>query len=503
MDNLKLKTKQVNNFYENGRLPPQYPELEAAVLGAILLEADAIDNIITILNSDCFYDPKHKSIYDAIISLHNGNHPIDILTVTKELKKNLTLEIAGGAFYVTSLTNRVASATNIEYHAKLIYEKYLQRELIRICGEVTVEAYGEECDSFNLLDKAENLLYELRSNGIGGNVSGEIKESVTDIVRSFDEDHSKELSGVDFGNKRINDITGGAQKSDLILLAARPSVGKTARAAKIAVAAWKNQQKKGIIFSLEMSKRQIVQRLLSDAGNFSGNFFRNKSTATEQDLNRLNNGANLVSEYGFEIYDNSSININFIRTVAKKFKKRYGKLDYIIIDYLQLMKSVDKNKGNREQEISQISSSLKAFAKDFDIPVIALSQLSRELEKRSDKRPMMSDLRESGSLEQDADIIYFLYKPSNYYDYEQDPDYGKGEDGSVSFDNYPQLIEILIAKHRNGSVGDVFKEKFEGELFKFTEWGTYEYVSDEQRNVGFIRPSLENSFEDESELPFY
>lgn len=502
MDNPKFKKREVHNFYESGRIPPQHPDIEAAVLGAILLEADAIDNVITILNSECFYDPKHKSIFDAIISLHNGNHPIDILTVTKELKRNSTIDIAGGAFYVTSLTNRVASTTNIDYHAKLIYEKYLQRELIKICGEITVEAYSEECDSFNLLDKAENLLYELRSSSVGGNISGEIKESVTEVVKSFNEEHTKELSGVDFGNARINDITGGAQKSDLILLAARPSVGKTARAAKIAVSAWKNQKKKGIVFSLEMSKRQIVQRLLSDAGNFSGNFFRNKNTATEQDLLRLNNGANLVSEYGFEIYDNSSININFIRTVAKKFKKRYGKLDYIIVDYLQLMKSVEKNKGNREQEISQISSSLKAFAKDFDIPVIALSQLSRELEKRSDKRPMMSDLRESGSLEQDADLIYFLYKPSNYYDYDQDPDYGKGQDGNVSHDNYTQLIEILIAKHRNGSVGDVFKEKFQGEFFKFTELGTYEYVSDEQRSVGVIKPSIDNSFDDEYQPPF-
>jgi len=487
---------------DNGYLPPQNTELEVAILGAILIESDAIDNIITILNGDCFYDPKHKCIYDAIISLHNGNHPIDILTVTKELKKNLTIDMAGGAYYVTSLTNKVTSSANINYHAKLVYEKYLQRELIRICGDVTKIAYSDSCDSFELLDRAENLIYELRSSGIGGNVNGEIKESVIEVVNSFDEDHSKELSGIDFGNKRINDITGGAQKSDLILLAARPSVGKTARAAKIAVAAWKNQKKKGIVFSLEMSKRQIVQRLLSDAGNFSGNFFRNKGTATEQDLIRLNNGANLVSEYGFEIYDSSSININYIRTVAKKFKKRYGKLDYIIIDYLQLMKSVEKGKGNREQEISQISSSLKAFAKDFDIPVIALSQLSRDLEKRSDKRPMMSDLRESGSLEQDADLIYFLYKPSNYYDYDQDPDYGKGQDNNVSPDNYTQLIEILIAKHRNGSVGDVFKEKFQGEFFKFTEWGTYEYVSDEQRSIGVIKPSIENSFDDESQLPF-
>jgi replicative DNA helicase len=496
----KKQRRPVNS--EMGRMPPQDVSIESAILGAVLLESEAIDLVINTITPNAFYDPKHVLIFQAILDLYNANSPVDILTVSKELKKNLAIEQAGGAYYVTSLTNRVASAANIEYHAKVIHEKYVQREIIRICGEIGSDAYSDDCDGFNLLDKAENLLYELRSSSISTSISGDIKESVVEVVNSFDEDHSKELSGVDFGNKKINDITGGAQKSDLILLAARPSVGKTARAAKIAVSAWKNQKKKGILFSLEMSKRQIVQRLLSDAGNFSGNLFRSKDTATEQDLIRLNHGANLVSEYGFEIYDNSSININYIRTVAKRFKKRYGKLDYIIIDYLQLMKSVDKGKGNREQEISQISSSLKAFAKDFDIPVIALSQLSRELEKRADKRPMMSDLRESGSLEQDADLIYFLYKPSNYYDFGQDPDYGNGQDGNVSEENYSQLIEILIAKHRNGSVGDVFKEKFQGEFFKFTEWGSYEYNENEQSTAGAIKPSRLNSFDNNLDSPF-
>lgn len=478
--------KRPRTNYEEGRLPPQDVAIESAVLGALLLEADAIDLVINVLTADAFYDPKHVLIFQAISELYNSNSPVDILTVSKQLKKNLVLEQAGGAYYVTSLTNRVASAANVSYHAQAIYEKHLQREIIKICGEIGSEAYSDDCDSFNLLDKAENLLYELRSSSVGTNISGEIKEAVTEIVKSFDEEETKELSGIDLGNSKINEITGGGQKSDLILLAARPSVGKTARATKIAVSAWKNQGKKGIFFSLEMSKRQIVQRLLADAGNFSGNFFRNKGSVTEQDLLRLNNGANMVSEYGFDVYDNSAVNINFIRTVAKKFKKRHGRLDYIIVDYLQLMKPVEKSKGNREQEISQISSSLKAFAKDFDIPVIALSQLSRELEKRSDKRPMMSDLRESGSLEQDADVIFFLYRPSNYYDLENDADYNKAQDPIVNFETYQQLVEILIAKHRNGSVGDVVKEKFEGEFFRYSEWGAYSYPVEEKSGLGAI-----------------
>lgn len=498
MENRKQQ-RRIN--LEEGRLPPQDVAIESAVLGALLLESEAIDLVVNIITPNAFYDPKHVLIFQAILDLYNTNSPVDILTVSKELKKNLGLEQAGGAYYVTSLTNRVASAANVEYHAKVIYEKYIQREVIRICGEIGSEAYSDNCDSFNLLDKAENLLYELRSHSVGTNISGDIKECVTELVKSFDEKETKELSGVDLGNAKLNEITGGAQKSDLILLAARPSVGKTARATKIAVSAWKNQGKKGILFSLEMNKRQIVQRLLADAANFSGNLFRNKSAATEQDLIRLNSGANMVSEYGFEVYDNSAVNINFMRTVAKKFKKRYGRLDYVIVDYLQLMKPVEKSKGNREQEISQISSSLKAFAKDFDIPVIALSQLSRELEKRSDKRPMLSDLRESGSLEQDADLILFLYRPSNYYDLGNDPDYNKDQDSYVNFETYPKLVEILNAKHRNGSTGDVVKEKFEGEFFKYSEWGGYEYPSTDQSGFGAI--TLSKSAEQfNSDSPF-
>lgn len=491
----RTKPRNQPSMFETGKLPPQATEFEQAVLGAILLESDALDNVINLLKPEYFYDPKHVGIYLSILELANKNSPIDLMTVTAQLKKNGKIDISGGAYYVTSLTNRVASSANIEYHSKIIYQKYVQREIIKICGEIGNEAYDEGVDGFELLDKAENLLFQLTSNSIDTNISGDIKEAITAHVKSFDEKDSKELSGIDTGDSKINEITGGLQNSDLILLAARPGVGKTARLLKIAKSAWVNQKKKGIIFSLEMNKSQIVMRLLSEASEFSGNNFRNKSRVNQLDIDRLNKGAALVYEYGFEVYDKSAININFIKTVAKKFKKKHGQLDYIGVDYLQLMKSSENTKGNREQEISQISGALKALAKDLNIPIIALAQLSRQLESRSDKRPLLSDLRESGSLEQDADLILFLYRASLYYDITNDPDYGKDQDSSVTTTNYTNLVEVIIAKHRNGSTGDVVKEKFIGEFFKFEEWNNftsnYQYPTENKENLGTITLSQE------------
>jgi replicative DNA helicase len=386
-----------------GKLPPQARDLEEAVLGAILLEADAMDEVSQIIQPACFYAPQNVIIYEAMQMLSVKGSPIDLLTVTQQLRKMGKLDIAGGAYYVTSLTNRVASSANIEYHARIVAQKFIQREIIRIASEAITTAFGDECDGFELLDKIDTEFLKLKESGTTKDSDGNIQEAISQVVKSFDEEDNKELSGIDFGNSKINEITGGAQKGDLILLAARPSVGKTARALKIAASAWKNQNKKGIVFSLEMTKKQLVQRLLADAADFSGNLFRNKSRATEADLKRLNSGANLVYEYGFEVYDKPSINSNFIRTAIKRFLKKHGQIDYIIIDYLQLM-SCSEKVGNREQEISQISRALKSIAKEYDIPAIALSQLSRTLEQRSDKRPMLSDLRECLSTE--TSMIY-------------------------------------------------------------------------------------------------
>ena len=473
------------NVYDLGKIPPQAVDIEEVILGALMIEKTAIDTVGDLLRPEMFYKDSSCKIYEAISNLRKKNQSIDLLVVTQELRKMGMLEMVGGAYYITMLTSRVASAANIENHARIVFEKFLQREVIRISSEAVSNAFEENTNVFELLDKTESELFKLQSQGYDTGVSGDIKVSVNKIVNDFDKIDTKELDGIDTGNEKLNKVTGGFQNTDLIILAARPAVGKTSRALKIASAAWLNQKKKGIVFSLEMGKDQIVKRLIADAGNFHGNLFRNKTQANDYDFKNLNRGASLVYDYGFEVYDNSAVNINFIRTICKKFKKKYGQLDYIIIDYLQLMTPVDaKRNGTREQEVSQISAGLKKVAKDFDIPVIALSQLSRDLEKRSDKRPMLSDLRESGSLEQDADLVIFLYKPSIYYDINSDPDYKDNQIQDVLDSNYHKAVEVLIAKHRNGDVGANILEEFTGEHFRFNEWG-----ANTTRQSGNIEPN--------------
>lgn len=454
-----------------GRLQPQAVDMEEVVLGALMLEKSAIDEVADILKVEVFYNEPHGFIYGAILTLWQTHQPIDILTVTAELRRQGKLEMVGGAYYVTTLTNRVASGANIKAHANAIYEKYVLRELISLSHRMGSKAFREEADVKEIIEEIENGLSALYGNIVGSNVSGEIKPTLNEIRQSFDSIEEQELTGLHTGNNRLNAITGGFQDNDLIILAARPSAGKTARALKVAISAWQQQGKKGCFFSLEMSKKQVLERLVSEAGRFNGELFRAKKKANEQDIEQLMKGIGTVYEYGIEIYDKPAININFIRSLSKKFKKTHGRLDYVIVDYLQLMTvPADKKSKNREQEVAEISRSLKAFAKEFEIPVIALAQLSRDLEKRSDKRPIMSDLRESGGIEQDADLIIFLYQPCKYYDFSSDPDYKDGQEYSVNEMNHHRLIEVLIGKHRNGVTGDTILEEFIGEHMAYKDW---------------------------------
>lgn len=428
-----------------GKLPPQSKELEEAVLGAIMLEKSAFDTAVEILKPECFYVEAHQRIFAAMQSLANKNIPIDLLTVVEELRLREELEMVGGAYYVTRLTNAVVSAANIEAHARIILQKFIQRDLIRISGEVIGDAYEESTDVFDLLDSAETKLFEITNNYLRKNFESFDNVLVQTIQRIEDlRKQSADITGVPSGFPALDKVTNGWQATDLIILAARPSVGKTAFALNLArnAALHPTNPVPVAFFSLEMSSSQLVQRILSaESEILLEKIARGK--LEEHELQQLyKKGIDRLARAPMFIDDSAALNIFEFRAKARRLVAKHG-VKLIIIDYLQLMSGTGERQMNREQEISNISRSLKQMAKELKVPILALSQLSREVEKRKEgnKMPQLSDLRESGAIEQDADMVMFIYRPE-YYDITSN-EYGESNRGETN---------VRIAKHRNGSL---------------------------------------------------
>ncbi|MBN3035093.1 MAG: replicative DNA helicase [Bacteroidales bacterium] len=491
-----LRPALAQAFSEYGKLPPQAVDLEEAVLGALMLEQNALTAVIDILRPEVFYKDSHQMIYSAIQRLFNRSQPIDILTVTNELKSSGELEIAGGAYYITQLTNRVASTAHIEYHAKIILQKYLQRELIRISSDIIRDAFEDTTDVFDLLDKAERELFNVSENNFRRDydtMQSLVKEAIADIQAAREQEGK--LRGVPSGFTHLDRITAGWQKSDLIILAARPGMGKTAFVLSMARNIAVDFKIPVAFFSLEMSSIQLVTRLISSETHLSADKLK-KGSLENYELEQLHAKIGPLIDAPLYIDDTPALSIFELRAKCRRLRSQH-KIGLAVIDYIQLMSTGGENKGNREQEISTISRSLKSLSKELNIPIICLSQLNRSVETRGgSKRPILSDLRESGAIEQDADLVLFIYRPE-YYKIDQD------EEGNPT----KGLAEIIIAKHRNGPLADV-KLQFIDRFARFTDMDTpavqeSDHPSDygyPESNV-FTLPSRMNDMP-EDETPF-
>ncbi len=443
---------------EIGKLPPQAVDLEEAVLGAMLLEREALSTVIDILSPDAFYKEQNGRVFGAMISLFNRSEPVDILTVTQELKRTGELEIVGGSYYVSALTNRIASSANIEFHARIVAQKYLQRELIRISTDTIKTAFEDSTDVFELLDETTKNIFEILDSNVRkqhDKMSSLIAKAITEIETAANKQDG--LLGVPSGFTSMDRITGGWQKSDLHIIAARPGMGKTAFVVTMAKNAAVEFNKPVAIFSLEMSSLQLVKRLISSETEIAQDKIL-KGNLDNHEFVQLNERIKKLSVAPLFIDDTPALSIFELRAKARRLKENQ-KVELIIVDYLQLMSGGPDSKGNREQEISNISRGLKSLAKELEIPIIALSQLSRQVENRpgGSKRPQLSDLRESGAIEQDADMVMFIYRPEYYgleVDENNEPTKGRAE--------------IIIAKNRHGALETV-KLRFIGQYAKFAD----------------------------------
>ena len=472
---------------EMGKLPPQAIDVEQVVLGAMMLEKDAVNDTIDILNEHSFYDPKHQIIFKTIHSLFASTSPIDLVTVSAALQKNGELEAAGGAAYISSLTNRVASSSHIQYHARIISEKHIKRELIRISSDIIKDAYDDTKDVFELLNNAETNLFKIAETNMSRQAStmqSVVREAIDEIEKAAK--NTDGLSGVPSGFYELDQITAGWQRSDMIVLAARPGMGKTAFVLSMARNTAVDHNMGVAVFSLEMSCIQLVKRLIASEARLSGEKLR-KGTLKDYEFQQLHTRIKKLTTAPIYIDDTPGLSIFDFRAKCRRLKSQYN-IDLIIIDYLQLMSAKtsesSKSNGNREQEISTISRSIKEIAKELNVPIIALAQLSRSVEQRGgDKRPILSDLRESGAIEQDADIVSFIYRP-DYYGFTTDGDTGEDNMG---------IGEIIVAKHRNGAQGKV-RLRFIDQYARFdnlNEIPEYEQIQGEDLKSKALNP--ENS----------
>jgi replicative DNA helicase len=466
---LKVDKTTIINL-EKGKLPPQVIDLEEAVLGAMMIDKKGVDEVIDILQPDAFYKDSHKFIFEAIFQLFTDSQPIDLLTVSAQLKKNAKLDLAGGDFYLIQLTQKISSSAHIEFHSRIILQKFIQRSLIRISSEIIEESYDETTDVFDLLDKAESKLYEVTQGNIKR--SSETAQSlVIQAKKRIEEIAGKEgLSGIATGFNLLDKITSGWQPSDLVIIAARPGMGKTAFVLSMARNIAIDFGHPVALFSLEMSSVQLITRLISSETGLSSEKLRT-GKLEKHEWEQLSIKVKNLEKAPLFIDDTPSLSIFDLRAKSRRLASQHG-IKLIIVDYLQLMTaggSSGKGVGNREQEISTISRNLKALAKELAVPVIALSQLSRAVETRgSSKRPLLSDLRESGAIEQDADIVSFIYRPEYYKIDEWDDDEQSPTAGQAEF---------IIAKHRNGSLENV-RLKFIGNLGKFDNLEDYNSSDD-------------------------
>ncbi len=438
----KNEKRAVDSIIPANVKPPAEPEIEASVLGAMMIEKEAVPKAIELLTPNSFYLKEHRLIFEAMLSLFDAGEPVDTVTLYEELKKREQLEEAGGAVYLSRLSQNIPSAANIEYHAKIILEKEILRGLITSAHEIAHAAYEGTEDAFDILDSAERKIFEITEEHLKKSFSG-MDRAVRDALEYIEALHSntKKNFSVPTGFYELDEMLGGFQKSDLIILAARPSMGKTAFALSLARNAAIDHKVPVGIFSLEMATMQLVIRMLCAEGRLNAHLVRTGKLPHEEGV-KLSKNAHKLIEAPVYVDDTPAQSILEIRAKARRLKVEKN-IGMIIIDYLQLMQGPARVES-REREISQISRSLKSLAKELNIPVIALAQLNRAVESRNDKRPQLSDLRESGSIEQDADVVIFLNRPE-YYGILKDES-GNSLEG---------VAEVIVGKQRNGPTGDV------------------------------------------------
>ncbi len=445
-----------------GRKAPRDKELEEAVLGALMLEKDAYTTVCDILKPESFYEPANRLIYEAVQALGASQQPIDMLTVTEQLRLNGTLDQAGGPAYVTALTSKVLSAANVEFHARIVAQKYLARELISFASNIETKAFDESNDVDDLLQEAEGKLFEISQRNVKKDVT-QIDPVIGSALTAMQNaaNRTSGLSGLESGFHDLDKLTSGWQNSDLIIIAARPAMGKTAFVLSMAKNMAVNYNTPVAIFSLEMSNLQLVNRMISNVAEIPGDKIKSGQLDPPEWDKLMSRIKHL---YGAPLYidDTASLSIFELRTKARRLVREHD-VKFIIIDYLQLMNASGMKFGSREQEVSMISRSLKQLAKELNIPIVALSQLNRSVESRGDskegKRPQLSDLRESGAIEQDADIVCFIHRPEYYT--------RSGTDAAGN--DIRGLAEFIVAKHRSGRVDDV-KMRFRAAFARFENW---------------------------------
>lgn len=466
----KPRTSRNPGGTELGKLPPQARDMEEAVLGALLIDKDALNEVIDILKPEVFYVPAHSVIFHAVIRLFESGKPIDLLTVTQQLRQSGELEIVGGPYYISELTTKVASSANIEFHARIIIQKYIQRKLIEVSNNIIKDAYEDTTDVLDLLDTAEREIFSVAEENLRRG-SAKMKDLMADTLMEINEARMKHgtdsVTGIPSGYTDLDRMTSGWQRTDLIIVAARPAMGKTAFVLNMARYAAVDKNIPVAIFSLEMNATQLVKRLISAECNIEGHKIMH-GDLSDGEWNELSRKVDRLTKAPIFISDLPALNIFEFRAQCRRLKSAHD-IQLVMIDYLQLMSGSSEGKGStREQEISNISRSLKSIAKELNIPVIALSQLSRAVESRTgDKKPQLSDLRESGAIEQDADMVLGLYRPE-YYGFEQDSDNNSTKG----------MAEVIVMKHRHGSVGSV-KLGFVAQYAKFTDYNAYaNYLTD-------------------------
>ena len=466
--------------FERGKIPPQALDLEEVVLGAMMIDKKGVDAVIDILHPNAFYKEAHQFVFEAIVKLFENTEPIDLLTVSSKLKSEGRLDKVGGDYYLVQLTQKVSSSAHIEYHARIILQKYIQRSLIKISTEIIEDSYDETQDVFDLLDTAESKLYDVTQGNI--KKSTETAQSlVIQAKKKIEEISNKDgLSGVPSGFSDVDKLTSGWQPSDLVIIAARPGMGKTALTLSMArnMAVAKNIPV--AFFSLEMSSIQLITRLISSETGLSSEKLRT-GNLEKFEWEQLNVKVSSLENAPLYIDDTPSLSIFDLRAKARRLSSQYW-IKLIVIVYLQLMTAGGSNKnGNREQEISTISRNLKALAKELNVPVIALSQLSRAVETRGgSKRPILSDLRESGAIEQDADIVSFIYRPEYYKIDEWDDEERTPSTGQAEF---------IVAKHRNGGLSNI-RLKFISNLGKFENIDNFDSPFEYQSKINQESPKI-------------
>ncbi|WP_185863132.1 replicative DNA helicase [Blattabacterium cuenoti] len=461
-----IRQEKTNQFYldsimKKGKIPPQALDLEEAIIGAIMIDKKGLDEVIDILFPEIFYKKEHQEIFFAIQKLYHNSKPVDLYTVLNELRKIEKLESIGGELYLIGLTQKVISSAHIEYHSRIVIQKFILRKLISISSNIIKKCYEDSTDVFDLLDYAESKLFEINQKYLITKKYETTQGLIQKAIEKIKKTEKEGLSGISSGFHRLDNITSGWQNSDLIILASRPGMGKTTFMLSMVKNVVVDQKIPIIIFSLEMSSIQLITKLISSETGISSEKMK-RANLSQLDWEHLLKKTKTLKNAPLFIDDTPSLSIFGLRAKCRRLISQHG-IKLVFIDYMQLMGIHDPGSGsriqNREQEISVISRSLKSIAKELDIPIIALSQLSRAVETRGgSKRPVLSDLRESGAIEQDADIVLFIYRPEYYgfkiWDSDEDNDSCIGQ------------AEIIIAKHRNGGL-DKFRLKFISDQAQF------------------------------------